>query len=239
MSLKALTFFTLLLAPLSLADKTFPIHKTGNDGLNCRTAPNTSGAIKKSYPGNGKVTITCQTRGESISGHNVWDRTTDGCYVADYYVKTGTGNYVVAACDGPKTTGPAKPQPTSPAKPPKGSPPFPTGQCKQYVIDAGHKTVKQFPGVVKQIWCYANKPGEHGQGRALDFMVKPRSQEGLKLAEWVMNNHKSMKVMYVIWEQRIWNIQREQPRPWSQWRKMEDRGSCTQNHCDHIHVSYL
>jgi len=236
MAFKAISLF-FLLAGSALADKTFPIHKTGNDGLNCRTAPNTGGAIKKSYPSNGKVTITCQTKGENVNGHNVWDRTKDGCYVADYYVKTGTDKYVVAACDGGSKPKP-KP-PTSPANPPKGAPKIPTNNCKQYVIESGYTTLKKFPGVVHTVWCYANKAGEHGKGRALDFMVKPRSKEGLQLAEWVMNNHKSLKVMYVIWEQRIWNIQREQPRPWSQWRKMEDRGSCTQNHCDHIHVSYL
>ncbi|KAJ1779561.1 hypothetical protein LPJ62_006267, partial [Coemansia sp. RSA 2167] len=29
-----------------------------------------------------------------VSGNNIWDKTSDGCYVSDYYVKTGVNGYV-------------------------------------------------------------------------------------------------------------------------------------------------
>jgi hypothetical protein len=41
-------------------------------------------------------------------------------------------------------------------------------------------------------------------------------------------------VHYVCFQQRIWNLQM----PNSGWRLMENRGSWTQNHMDHVHVSY-
>jgi hypothetical protein len=44
------------------------------------------------------VEVTCQISGESVKGDSLWDKTADGCYVADYYVKTGTSNMVTSEC---------------------------------------------------------------------------------------------------------------------------------------------
>ncbi|KAJ2192533.1 hypothetical protein IW145_006660, partial [Coemansia sp. RSA 521] len=33
-----------------------------------------------------------------VSGNNIWDKTSDGCYVADYYIKTGVNGYVTTKC---------------------------------------------------------------------------------------------------------------------------------------------
>ncbi|ELR04939.1 hypothetical protein GMDG_00197 [Pseudogymnoascus destructans 20631-21] len=52
----------------------------------------------KSYAKGHDVTITCQTGGTSVSGNSIWDKTSDGCYVADYYVKTGSSGYVKPKC---------------------------------------------------------------------------------------------------------------------------------------------
>jgi hypothetical protein len=41
-------------------------------------------------------------------------------------------------------------------------------------------------------------------------------------------------VHYVGYQQSIWNIQRAA----EGWRPMVDRGSWTQNHRDHVHVSF-
>ncbi|KAI8319596.1 CHAP-domain-containing protein [Martensiomyces pterosporus] len=69
---------------------------TGADVVNCRSGPGTSNSVVKTYKGGENVSITCQTAGEAIRGDSLWDKTQDGCYVADYYVKTGTSNYVAA-----------------------------------------------------------------------------------------------------------------------------------------------
>jgi uncharacterized protein YraI len=73
--------------------------------------------------------------------------------------------------------------------------------------------------------------GAHSEGRALDIMV--RGSLGDEIAEWVRANYQELGVSEVIWEQRIWTVQRSS----EGWRPMEDRGSDTANHYDHVHVT--
>lgn len=74
--------------------------------------------------------------------------------------------------------------------------------------------------------------GEHGAGLALDIMISSSSQ-GDQIAEWVRANASSLGVSQVIWAQHIWTVQRSS----EGWRLMEDRGSTTANHYDHVHVT--
>lgn len=69
------------------------------EGLNCRSGPGTGYDVVKSYGYGEDVSITCQAPGTDIYGDSIWDKTSDGCYVADYYVKTGTISYVTDKCD--------------------------------------------------------------------------------------------------------------------------------------------
>ncbi|KAI9841233.1 MAG: hypothetical protein M1837_000898 [Sclerophora amabilis] len=121
-----------------------------------------------------------------------------------------------------------------------GSPTIPTNKCKAHVISAGKTIVNKFPGkLIDTIYCYANKPGEHGEGRALDFMVGLDDPIGKTIAEWVMNNAASLRVYYIMWNRRIWNVQIDKkPLPFGSWRTFPDRGNPTDNHRDHVHVSF-
>jgi hypothetical protein len=74
--------------------------------------------------------------------------------------------------------------------------------------------------------------GYHGEGRALDCMIS-NSTVGWDLAKWVRANASRLGVMEVIYRQQIWTVQRSS----EGWRLMEDRGSPTANHMDHVHVS--
>ena len=69
------------------------------DDVKCRSGPGTSYGISKAYNTGTDVTIDCQTTGEDIFGNNIWDKTSDGCYVSDYYVKTGSDEMVEDKCD--------------------------------------------------------------------------------------------------------------------------------------------
>ena len=60
---------------------------------------------------------------------------------------------------------------------------------------------------------------------------------GTAIADHFMTNAKKYGVVYIIWQQRIWNGRTDDPKPPSQWRSMGNRGSCTANHMDHVHVS--
>ena len=56
---------------------------------------------------------------------------------------------------------------------------------------------------------------------------------GDAIANYVRAHASSFGVSEVIWEQHIWSVQRSS----EGWRLMEDRGSTTANHYDHVHVS--
>ncbi|KAH7146981.1 lysozyme-like domain-containing protein [Dactylonectria estremocensis] len=90
------TAFTIsvLAAPFANA---YPI--TGDD-VKCRAGPGTSYAVKKTLKKGTDVKITCQTEGTTISGNSIWDKISDGCYVSDYYVKTGSNGFVTKKCGG-------------------------------------------------------------------------------------------------------------------------------------------
>lgn len=75
---------------------------------------------------------------------------------------------------------------------------------------------------------------DHDDGLALDFMTGSRTLTGSQLAGYVKTNARRLGVQYIIYRQRIWNVDRAS----EGWRAMEDRGSATANHMDHVHVSF-
>ncbi|WP_240809956.1 hypothetical protein [Actinomadura sp. WMMA1423] len=85
-------------------------------------------------------------------------------------------------------------------------------------------------------------PQDHGSGRACDFMESTGGKmpsasaqaHGDRVAQYVIDNASRLGIKYVIWKQRIYDM-----RGSGGWRQMEDRGSITQNHFDHVHVSVL
>ncbi|MFI6297072.1 coiled-coil domain-containing protein [Nonomuraea sp. NPDC050790] len=89
-----------------------------------------------------------------------------------------------------------------------------------------------------EVGCYrSGGGGEHPLGRACDFMMStggsmPTAANqalGDQIAAWAIKNKDRFGVKYVIWKQRI-NMG-------SGWRAMSDRGSVTENHFDHPHIS--
>ncbi|MEV4801007.1 hypothetical protein AB0K18_13455 [Nonomuraea sp. NPDC049421] len=83
-------------------------------------------------------------------------------------------------------------------------------------------------------------PGEHGKGRACDFMMSrggtmaagSDAANGDALAAWLIKNGARIGVMYIIWKQRYYDI-----RSGGGWDPMSNRGGVTANHYDHVHVS--
>ena len=77
----------------------------------------------------------------------------------------------------------------------------------------------------------ATDPGGHPSGLALDYMCNVALGEAIvayHIAHW-----SELGVEYIIWQQRILQS------PGGAWKMMEDRGSPTANHMDHVHVNYL
>ncbi|MDN5551802.1 MAG: ligand-binding protein SH3, partial [Brevibacterium sp.] len=70
---------------------------------------------------------------------------------------------------------------------------------------------------------------DHYTGGAVDIMIDGSTAD--RIAEYLIQNSGALDVKYVIWKQRIWQ-------PGSGWSSMEDRGSPTDNHMDHVHASF-
>ena len=76
--------------------------------------------------------------------------------------------------------------------------------------------------------------------RALDLLAsdvygeRPSDNNALGdvTAELALEHQLHFGITYVIWQQRINHGDGDG------WRQMEDRGSITQNHFDHVHVSF-
>ncbi|MET9633782.1 hypothetical protein ABZX92_40620 [Lentzea sp. NPDC006480] len=124
----------------------------------------------------------------------------------------------------PVTT--TEPKTTTPPPPP----PCPTtlDGVKPHAAQVGHHIAGKFG--VTDIGGATGRggSGDHPAGLALDFMVDPAT--GNALADYVLANRKAFGVTYVIWRQRY--------NDGSGWSAMEDRGSPTANHMDHVHVSF-
>jgi hypothetical protein len=122
----------------------------------------------------------------------------------------------------PETTTPP------PAPPPAPSCPTTLDGVKPHAAQVGHHLAAKFD--VNDIGGATGRggSGEHPLGLALDFMVDTAT--GNALADHVLANRQAFGVTYVIWRQRY--------NDGSGWSTMEDRGSPTANHMDHVHVSF-
>ncbi|WOO84223.1 uncharacterized protein LOC62_05G007745 [Vanrija pseudolonga] len=68
-------------------------------GANCRHGGNLFFPVKKTYKQGEKVRLVCQTLStDAVNGNNIWDYTTDGCWVSDALVRTGTTKFVAPDC---------------------------------------------------------------------------------------------------------------------------------------------
>jgi hypothetical protein len=96
-----------------------------------------------------------------------------------------------------------------------------------------HRAVcAEFPDVSSYLGLRPGDGDEHGTGQAIDAMVSSSSL-GDAVAGYVRSNYQALGVSEVIWAQQIWTVERSS----EGWRPMEDRGSATANHYDHVHVT--
>jgi hypothetical protein len=99
---------------------------------------------------------------------------------------------------------------------------------RPHVAQVGNHIKAKFG--VKDIGGVAGRGGvsDHPSGLALDFMVDTAT--GNAVADYVLANRQAFGVTYVIWRQRY--------NDGGGWSAMENRGSATANHLDHVHVSF-
>jgi hypothetical protein len=108
------------------------------------------------------------------------------------------------------------------------------GPVKPVVQAAANAVVSNVPGAagitLGGTRASATDPHGHPSGLALDYMCAPA------LGDAIVAYHRAhwdeLHVEYIIWQQRMLSS------PNGSWTPMEDRGSPTANHMDHVHVNY-
>lgn len=106
---------------------------------------------------------------------------------------------------------------------------------QKYTILAARAISAAFPEIQTIGGVRADSLKWHPQGLALDVMIpNPGSPEGKALGDrvlkFVMANQDKFKIDHAIWQQTM-HIPGNAP------RLMENRGSPTQNHMDHVHIA--
>ncbi|RBY87662.1 hypothetical protein DQ241_10240 [Blastococcus sp. TF02A-30] len=108
------------------------------------------------------------------------------------------------------------------------------GPIKAVAQAAANAVVTHVPGAagmtIGGTRASAADPGGHPSGLALDYMTSGA------LGDAIVDYHRAhwdeLGVEYIIWKQRMLSS------PGGSWKTMEDRGSATANHMDHVHVNY-
>jgi hypothetical protein len=108
-----------------------------------------------------------------------------------------------------------------------------------HVIQVRQIVAALYPAITTVGGYRAGDWGEHGKGLALDIMIPGWGSAegdalGADLAAWFQVNSGVLGVDYIIWQQRFWQVGSSS----GTWQLMGDRGSPTQNHMDHVHVSF-
>ena len=111
-----------------------------------------------------------------------------------------------------------------------------SGAVEPQVQAAANTVVSNVPGAdgitLGGTRASATDPGGHPSGLALDYMVLSDDALGDAIAQYHIAHWDELGVDYVIWQQRMLSS------PNGSWKSMEDRGSATANHYDHVHVNY-
>ena len=118
-----------------------------------------------------------------------------------------------------------------------GKLPPPNPNVKPHVAEFRKFIYEQF-GITDIGGYREGDPQDHGKGLALDVMVPKSSKLGDEVAQLAIDNIKEAGITYIIWKQRFYmEVQNKYGAP-KKWNPMEDRGSITQNHYDHVHISF-
>jgi hypothetical protein len=209
-------------------------HRYATAVLKVRTTPSRSADARGVLARGDKVGITGTTNGNYAQ------------VIVDGAVSWVTADYLSRTKPAPKPSPTATARPTASASAtakPSAPPPksgglsfagCPSGSSVESGLTTNavkvHRAVcASFPSV--QSYGGLGGGGAHAAGRALDIMVS--GSLGDSIAGYVRSNASALGVSEVIWSQRIWTVQRAG----EGWRSMEDRGSATANHYDHVHVT--
>lgn len=238
---------------VTLEERPRPVgHRFSTTALKVRTDPRQDSRHVAVLAAETKLLVTGTIRGEwaeiVYDGLPYW-------VAADYLVKhkprpvpkpkpkPGATPEATEATEAQKPTEPS--EATQPAQPAAEADPAPVGvstapcpagtSIESGIVSAAvtvYRTVcARFPTITSYGGWRGD--GEHADGRAIDVMVS--GDLGWQVAEFLRANASALGLYDIIYAQRIWTVDRSS----EGWRYMEDRGSTTANHYDHVHVQVL
>ncbi len=94
----------------------------------------------------------------------------------------------------------------------------------------------EFPQIKVMYGVRASRRPDHREGRAVDIMLpnyRANNALGWRIARFLRAHRSELGIHYVIFDSRIWNIDRNS----EGWRRMGNRGSDNANHRNHVHVT--
>ena len=139
----------------------------------------------------------------------------------------------------PVATSEAAPDaPEAPAKQPAATNTLPTDPNLQPQAEAFRQDVAAKFGLTNIGGYREGDPQDHGKGRAVDVMVPVGSEVGNQVAQYAVDNIANAGISYVIYRQHFYAPVDNIYGPANTWNQMPDRGSITENHYDHVHVSF-
>jgi hypothetical protein len=206
------------------------VNGTGGSGLRVRERPTTESKQLTSLAEGATLTISCRVRGEIIEGNADWNflPNEDG-YVADAFIVVDGNADDIPRCDDGDT----------PAPPPTAAldggvvdidGPDVQPHVQTFIDEAcaavGACRASTYVGHQPQADLALDIPSGEGYGK----LPTDDHVFGDKVAEYALANQGRHRIEYVIYRQRIHFGEG--------WEAMEDRGSITQNHFDHVHISF-
>ena len=126
----------------------------------------------------------------------------------------------------------------APAEQPAAEPALPTDPHLQPQAEAFRQDVAAQFGLTDIGGYREGDPQDHGQGLAVDVMVPVGSEVGNQVAQYAVDNISNAGISYIIYRQQFYAPVDNIYGPANTWNQMPDRGSVTENHYDHVHVSF-
>lgn len=204
---------------------------TGSSGLRVRAKPTTASDVVTTLDEGAAIRVACQTDGEVIDGVPTWDRLVapEG-YVAHAFVLLDAGEEPPPRCDALDAAS-APPSPRAGGTGPVDVEGPAVRPHVQAFADAACREV----GACRATTREGHQPSAD---LALDFPTGDGYGQvptdghafGDALAAFAIGHRGEFRVDYVIYRQRL--------HQGDGWEPMEDRGGVTENHFDHVHVSF-
>lgn len=133
---------------------------------------------------------------------------------------------------------PAEQPAVEPAAQPASTNTLPTDPHLQPQAEAFRQDVAAQFGLTDIGGYREGDPQDHGKGLAVDVMVPVGSEVGNQVAQYAVDNISNAGISYVIYRQQFYAPVDNIYGPANTWNQMPDRGSVTENHYDHVHVSF-